>query len=41
MGLEFAALALLTFWDVPLPEILIPDAVYFQKLPNLVHENSS
>ena len=29
MGLEIAAPALLTFWDVPLPEILIPVAVYF------------
>jgi len=41
IGLEVAAPALLTFWNVPLPEILIPDAVHFQKLPDLVHEISS
>ena len=43
MGLEFAAPALLTFWDVPLPEILIrrSDAVYFRKFPDMVHEISS
>ena len=41
--LEVAAPALLTFWNVPLPEILIrrSDAVYFQKFPDLVQENSS
>ena len=38
---KVASLVLLTFWNVPLPEILILDAVYFQKLPDLVHENSS
>ena len=38
---EVAALALLTYYNVRLPEILILDAVYFQKLPDLVHENSS
>ena len=38
--LEVAALALLTFWNVPLLEILIrrSDAVYFWKLPDLMHE---
>ena len=43
IGLEFAAPALLTFWNVPLPAILICrfDVVYFWKLPNLMHENSS
>ena len=41
IGLEVAAPALLTFWNVPLPEILIPDAIYFQMLPDLVYENSS
>ena len=41
--LEVAIPALLTFYNVPLLEILIrgSDAVYFQKLPNLVHESSS
>ena len=41
IGLEFTTPALLTFWNVPLPEILIPYAVYFYKLPDLVHENSN
>ena len=41
--LEVAAPALLTFWNVLLPAILIrrSDAVYFWKLPELMHENSS
>ena len=39
IGLEFAALVLLMFWNVPLPKILIreSDAVYFWKFPDLVH----
>ena len=43
IGLEFAAPALLMFWNVPLLEILIrgSDAVYFHKLLDLVHKNSS
>ena len=43
IGLEVAAPALSTFWNVPLPAILIrrSDAVYFSKLPDLMHENSS
>lgn len=43
IGLEVAAPALLTFWNVPLPEILIrvSDVVYFWKPPDLVHEISS
>ena len=43
IGLEFAAPALLTFWNVPLPEILIrvSDVVYFWKPPDLVHEISN
>ena len=39
--LEVAAPALLMFWNIPLPEILILIVVYFQKLPDLVHENSN
>ena len=41
--LEVAAPALMTFWNVPLPTILIrrSDAVYFWKLPDPMHENSS
>jgi len=43
IGLKVAAPALLTFWNVPLPAILIrrSNGVYFQKLPDLVHEISS
>ena len=43
IGLEVAAPAVLTFWNVPLPAILIhkSDAVYFSKLPDLMHENSN
>ena len=42
IGLEVAAPALLTFWNVPLPEILrVSDVVYFWKPPDLVHEISS
>ena len=43
IGLEVAAPALLTFWNVPLPEILIriSNVVYFWKPPDLVHEISS
>ena len=43
IGLEVAAPALLTFWNVPLPAILIrrSDEVYFQKFPDLVHEISN
>ena len=43
IGFEVAAPSLLMFWNVPLLEILIcgSDAVYFRKLLDLVHENSS
>ena len=43
IGFEVNAPALLTFWNVPLPTILIrkSNAVYFWKLPDLTHENSS
>ena len=43
IGLEVAAPVLLTFWNVPLPGILIlrSDGVYFQKLLDLMHEISS
>ena len=43
IGLEVAAPALLTFWNIPLLEILIREsnAIYFHKFPDLVHENSS
>ena len=43
IGLEVVAPALLTFWNVPLPAILIhrSDAVYFWKLPDLLYKNSS
>ena len=43
IGLEVAAPALLTFWNVHLPEILICvfDVVYFWKPLDLVHEISS
>jgi len=43
IGLQVAAPALLMFWKVPLSAILIrrSDAVYFWKLPDLMHENSS
>ena len=43
MGLEIAAPALLTFWNVPLLEILIrvSDMVYFWKPPDPMHEISS
>ena len=40
IGLEVAAPTLLTFWNVPLLEILIcgSDAVYFWKLPDLMQK---
>ena len=43
IGLEVATPALLTFWNVPLPAILIRrfDAVYFWKFAELVQEISS
>ena len=43
IGLEVAAPALLTFWNVPLPEILmrVSNVVYFWKPLDLVHEISS
>ena len=43
IGLEVAAPALLTFWNIPWPAILIrgSNAVYFQKFPDLVHEISN
>ena len=43
IGLEVAAPALLMFWNVPLPKILIrvSDVVYFWKPPDLMHEISN
>jgi len=43
IGLEIATPALLTFYNVPLLAILIcrSDVVYFWKLPDLMHKNSS